>query len=43
MGWEGFILLLGFLELRRRWRWWIVFNLDLGVAILLWISDLQDC
>jgi hypothetical protein len=43
MGWEGFVLQLGFLDLRRRWRWWVVFNLNLGVAILLWIGDLRDC
>jgi hypothetical protein len=40
MGWECFVLQLEFLDLRRRWRWRVVFNLNLGIDILLWIGDL---
>jgi hypothetical protein len=43
MGWEGFVLQLGFLDLLQRWWWWVVFNFNLGAAILLWICDLRDC
>jgi hypothetical protein len=32
MSWESFILLLGFLDLRWRWGWWIGFVFDLRVV-----------
>jgi hypothetical protein len=32
MSWEGFILLLGILGLKRRW-WWISFIFDMGLLI----------
>jgi hypothetical protein len=31
MGWESFALVLGFQDLRRMWRWQVVFGLDLGL------------
>jgi hypothetical protein len=31
MGWEAFVLRLGLLDLPQRWRWWVVFNLNLGL------------
>jgi hypothetical protein len=43
MGWKGFVLLLGFLGLWRRWGWWIGFIFDLGVVVLYWVGDLQNC
>jgi hypothetical protein len=43
MSWESFALLVGFLDLWQRWRWWVGFDFDLGVgAILCWVSDLQS-
>jgi hypothetical protein len=42
-GWEGFALLLGFLDLQQRWRWRDVFCPELGVPILCWVGDLRDC
>jgi hypothetical protein len=43
MGWECFIWLLGFLGLWRRWGWWIGFIFDLGVIVLHWVGNLQNC
>jgi hypothetical protein len=43
MSWECFILLLGFLGLWRRWGWWIGFIFDLGVIVLHWVGNLQNC
>jgi hypothetical protein len=43
MCWEVFIWLLGFLGLWRRWGWWIVFVLNLGVIVLHWVGDLRNC
>jgi hypothetical protein len=44
ISWESFILLLGFLDLWRGWKWWDGFNFDLRVvAVLHWVSDLQNC
>jgi hypothetical protein len=34
MSWEGFVLLLRFLGLWRRWGWWIGFIFYLGVIVL---------
>jgi hypothetical protein len=43
LGGECFILLLGFLDLWRRWRWWLGFDFDLGVgAVLRWVGDLWN-
>jgi hypothetical protein len=43
MSWESFVLLLGFLDLWRRWRWWVGFDFDLGVGVVLhWVSDLRN-
>jgi hypothetical protein len=36
MGGEGIILLLGFLDLWQRWRWWA------GI-VWHWVGDLQSC
>jgi hypothetical protein len=33
VSWEGFGLLLGFLDLWRRWRWWVGFDFYLGVRL----------
>jgi hypothetical protein len=43
MGWEGFVLLLGFLDLWWRWRWRIIFGFYLGVVVLHWIGNLRNC
>jgi hypothetical protein len=43
MGSEGFIWLLGFLGLWQRWRWWIGFIFNLGMIILHWVGNLQNC
>jgi hypothetical protein len=43
MGWEGFILLLGFLDLSWRWRWCIIFSFYFGIAVLRWIGSLRNC
>jgi hypothetical protein len=46
IGWESFILLLGLLDLWRRWRWrrLVGFSFNLGVAVVLrWVSDLWNC
>jgi hypothetical protein len=43
MCWECFVSLLGFLGLWRRWAWWIGFVLCLGVIVLHWVGDLQNC
>jgi hypothetical protein len=41
---ESFILLLGFLDLWRRWKWWVDFGFDLRIGVVLsWISDLRNC
>jgi hypothetical protein len=43
MSWKSFILLLGFLDLWWRWKWWVGFGFDLRVdAILRWVSDLRN-
>jgi hypothetical protein len=43
MSWESFILLSGFLDLWRRWKWWVGFSFDLRVgAILRWVSNLRN-
>jgi hypothetical protein len=34
VSWESFILLLGFMDLRWRWGWWIDFGFDLGVVVV---------
>jgi hypothetical protein len=34
MSGEGVILLLGFLDLWRRWRWWAGFNFNLRVSVV---------
>jgi hypothetical protein len=43
MGWEGFVSLLGFLGLWRRWGWWIGFIFYLGVIVLHWVGNLRNC
>jgi hypothetical protein len=43
MSWEGFALLLGFLNLWRRLWWWIGFVFDLVVIVLPWVGDLWSC
>jgi hypothetical protein len=44
MSWESFILLLGFLNLWQRWKWWVSFCFDLrDGAVLCWVSDLRNC
>jgi hypothetical protein len=44
MGGESFILLLVFLDLWWRWRWWVGFGFDLRVGVVLsWVSDLRNC
>jgi hypothetical protein len=44
MGRESFILLLVFLDLWWRWRWWVGFGFDLRVGVVLcWVSDLRNC
>jgi hypothetical protein len=41
VGGESFILLLGFLDLWRRWRWWVGFSFDLQVGVVLcWVGAL---
>jgi hypothetical protein len=43
VSWESFVLLLGFLDLWRRWKWWIGFGFDLRVgAVLSWVVDLWN-
>jgi hypothetical protein len=44
VGGEGIILLLGFLNLWWRWRWWVGFSLNLRVGVV-WhsVGDLQNC
>jgi hypothetical protein len=43
MSWKNFHLLLGFLDLWWRWKWWVGFGFDLRVgAVLSWVSDLQN-
>jgi hypothetical protein len=44
MSGESSILLLGFLDLWRRWRGWVGFGFDLGVGVVLcWVGDLRNC
>jgi hypothetical protein len=43
MSWEGFALLLGFLGLWWRSRWWIDFIFYLRVIVLPLVSDLWSC
>jgi hypothetical protein len=41
VGGEGIILLLGFLNLWRRWRRWVGFGLNLRVGVVWhWVGDL---
>jgi hypothetical protein len=35
MSWKGFVLLLGFLDLWQRWKWWVDFGFDLRPGIVL--------
>jgi hypothetical protein len=35
MSWKSFILLLGFLDLWRRWKWWVSFGFDLRFCVVL--------
>jgi hypothetical protein len=40
MSWEGFILLMGFLDLWKRWRRWVGFGFDLGIVVIFgWVGD----
>jgi hypothetical protein len=34
MSWKSFILLLGFLDLWQRWKWWVGFGFDLRVGVV---------
>jgi hypothetical protein len=43
MGWEGFVWLLGFLGLWRRWGLWIGFIFYLGVIVFHWVGNLWNC
>jgi hypothetical protein len=41
VGGENFILLLGFLDLWRSWRWWVGFSFYLEIGVVLrWVGDL---
>jgi hypothetical protein len=43
MSCESFVLLLGFLDIWRRWRSWVGFSFDLGVGVVLhWVGDMQN-